>query len=342
MIASGLLVPRARGEEVRRDLVDSGLLRSDLEIRHEGDFLVLPLLGGPDAVPPGWGEVVEREFRESGPKGPTRYSDLLPWSDREKEALPRSFDIVGDIVLIRLPEELGSRKEAVGEALLKFVPGARLVGLDHGVHGPERRRAVERVAGSGPWRTRHKENGVELEVDVERAYFSPRLAREHARVAEDVRSGDRVYDLCCGVGPFSVTIARFGRAARVTAVDANPDAIRLLRDTLSRHPYGGRVVALTARLEEFLPTAAPVERVAMNLPHEGIKYLSSVARTVAPGGRLYYYEVVSRTEFAQRGVAIVSMLEPVGEFALVAQRVVHPYSPASDLVAFVVERSRRA
>ena len=340
MIASGLIVPRGRGEEVRRDLADSGLLRSDLEIRHEGEFLVLPLVESSDGVPPSWGEVVEREFRESKRKGPARYRDLLPWSDEEKEALPRSFDIVGDIVLIRLPAPLEARKEAVGDALLRFVPGARLVGLDRGVHGPERRREVERIAGSGPWRTRHKENGVELEVDIERAYFSPRLAREHARVAEDVRAGDRVYDLCCGVGPFSVTIAHLGRAAGVTAVDANPEAIELLRETLARCPYGGRVAPIAARVEEFLPDAPTVERVVLNLPHEGIKYLPSVARTVAPRGRLYYYEVVSRTELAGRGVALVNSLAPVGGFAVVAERVVHPYSPASDLVAFVVERSR--
>jgi tRNA (guanine37-N1)-methyltransferase len=340
MIAPGLLVPRVRGEEVRRDLADSGLLRPDLEIRHEGEFLVLPLVASPDGVPPSWGEVVEREFRETPRKGPARYRDFLPWPDSEKETLPRSFDVVGDIVLIRLPEPLEARKAAVGDALLLFVPGARLVGLDHGVQGPERRREVERIAGSGPWRTRHRENGVELEVDVERAYFSPRLAREHARVAEDVRAGDRVYDLCCGVGPFSVTIAHLGRAASVTAVDANPDAIELLRETLARYPFGGRVTAFVGRVEEFGPDAPPVERVVLNLPHEGIKYLPSVARTVAPGGRLYYYEVVSRTELVGRGEALVNSLQSVGEFAEVAERVVHPYSPASDLVAFVLERSR--
>ena len=58
MIALGLVVPRDRGEEVRRDLVAAGLLRSDLEIRHEGEFLVLPLAASPDGVPPSWGEVV--------------------------------------------------------------------------------------------------------------------------------------------------------------------------------------------------------------------------------------------------------------------------------------------
>jgi tRNA (guanine37-N1)-methyltransferase len=339
MIARGLLVPRAHGEEVRQDLADSGLLRTELRILHETDFLVFPVNENPVGVPPSWGTVVERDFPEHPRKGPIHYRDLLPWPAAEKETLPRSFDIVGEIVLIRLPPEFDLRKSEIGEALLRFVPGARLVGVDHGVHGPERRRRVERVAGSGGWRTRHKENGVELEVDVERAYFSPRLAREHARVAEEVRPGERVYDLCCGVGPFSATIAHLGRAARTTAVDSNPAAIDLLRETLARHPFGGRVVPVCLGLDEFLASAGPVERVVLNLPHEGIKYLPSVARTVIPRGRLYYYEVTPRTELAGRGVALVSSLAPVGEFALVEQRVVHPYSPGSDLVAFVFERS---
>ena len=340
MTAHGLRVPRARGEEVRRDLADAGLLRGDLEIGHEGEYLVLPIVEDAEGVPPSWGEVVEREFHPQAAKGPLRYRDLLPWSVADKEALPRSFDVVGDIVLIRLPAELEPRKEAVGDALLRFVPGARLVGLDRGVQGPERRRNVERIAGAGPWRTRHRENGLELEVDVEKAYFSPRLAREHAKVAEEVGVGERVYDLCCGVGPVAVTIAHLGRPTAVTAVDANPDAVGLLRVTLARYPFGGRVTPVNARLEEFLPHASPVERVVLNLPHEGIKYLPSVARTVAPGGRLYYFEVTPRTELAGRGVALVNLLRPAGEFEVAREEVVHPYSPGSDLVAYVLERSR--
>ena len=339
MIAAGLLVPRNRGEEVRQDLVDAGLLRSDLEIRREEESLVLPLAGNPDEVPPAWGSIVEREFRIIPRKGPARYRDLLPWSEEEKESLPRSFDVIGDIVLIRIPPELEGRKESIGGALQKFVPGARLVGLDRGVHGADRRREVEPIAGTGPWRTRHKENGVELDVDVERAYFSPRLAREHARVAEEVQSGDRVYDLCCGVGPFAITIAHLGKASEVTAVDANPEAIALLQATLARYPFAKRIHALVARLEEFLLAAPPVERVVMNLPHEGIKYLPSVARTATPGGRLYYYEVVPRSELGRRGSTLVNALSPIGDFSLAAQRVVHPYSPSSDLVMFAFARS---
>jgi tRNA (guanine37-N1)-methyltransferase len=337
MKGRGLRVPRSRGEELRRRLREVDDLRGDLRILREGEFLVFPIAEG-RAIPAEWGEVVEREFASARRPVPTDYRQLLDWRPEEKAELPRSFDVVGDIVLIRLPEALEPRKEEIGRALLTFVPTARIVGLDRGVHGPERRRRVERIAGAEGWRTRHRENGLELEVDVERAYFSPRLAREHERVAAEVREGERVYDLCCGVGPFSLLLARDARASHVTAVDSNPDAISMLRATRARYPWGGRIEVVEAPIERFLSRAEAVERVILNLPHEGIKYLPSVAPTIAPRGRLHYYEVTPRAELEGRAEAVVKALGP-GTWKLVDRHLVHPYSPASELVAFVFERS---
>ena len=336
MKGPGLRVPRARGEEIRRRLREAGYLHADLAIVHEGEFLVLPIRE-PASVPSDWGQVVEREFRPRKRRGPSDYRELLTWTDEQKNELPRSFDIIGDIVLIRLPDTLEARKEEIGQALLQFVPSARIVGLDRGVHGPERRRRVERIAGEGPWRTRHRENGVDLEVDVERAYFSPRLAHEHERVAAGVREGERVYDLCCGVGSFALKLARDGRASSISAVDSNPDAIALLRSTRARYPWGERIEVVQAPIEQFLPSRGAVERVILNLPHEGIKYLPLVARTIAPRGRLHYYEVTPRAEPEERAEKVVNALGP-GSWELVGRHVVHPYSPSSDLVAYVVGR----
>jgi tRNA (guanine37-N1)-methyltransferase len=274
--------------------------------------------------------------------GPVDYRELMAIGSEDAQGLPRSFDVVGDVVLIRIPDDLEARSKEIGEALLGFVPGARVVGADRGVHGPERRRSIERIAGTGGWRTRHRENGIEIEVDLERAYFSPRLAREHARVAEEVAAGDRVYDLCCGVGPFALTIARLGKATQITAVDLNSDAIDLLRASIARQPFGAHISAIHGRAEAFAASAAPVERVVLNLPHEGIKYLPSVARTVARRGRLYYYEVTPRPEFERRGDAVVRTLERPEEWSVIEQHVVHAYSPRSDLVAFVLERNAGA
>ena len=338
MRAPALLVGRQQGETTRRALVAADALRTDLAILHEGEELAFPLRAEV-SVPAAWGRLDVREFALRRPSPTTEFRDLLDWPAAELELVPRSFDVVGDIVLIRLPPELEPRRVEVGTALLAFVPGSRLVGLDRGVHGPERRREVERIAGSGPWSTRHRENGLELDVDLEQAYFSPRLAREHARVAAEVRAGERVYDLCCGVGPFALTIAREGRAAQVIAVDANPAAIELLRRTLARYPFGSRVAPVEARVEAFVPTAAPAERVVLNLPHEGIKYAALVAPLVSPGGTLHYYEVTPREEIARRAPVVENTLSALGAWSVRDVRVVHPYSPSSDLLAVSVVRS---
>jgi len=336
MRSAGVRVPREEGEATRRGLAERGWLRTDLEIQREEGFLVFPIRGGGDP-PVAPGELVEREFAPARSARPTDYRDLLPASAAWRAELPRAFDVVGDIVLIRLPESLDPHAPEIGQALLEFVPSARLVGRDRGVHGADRVRTIERLAGAGGWRTRHRENGIEFDVDVERAYFSPRLAREHERVASDVGDGDEVYDLCCGVGPFALMIARAARATRVTAVDANPAAIELLRATAGRYAFGARIDSVEARIEEFLPSARPVSRVILNLPHEGIKYASLVVRAVAPEGRLYYYEITPRAEFDQRANSIMRTLG-AGEWRGLDQHVVHPYAPTADLVAYTFER----
>jgi tRNA (guanine37-N1)-methyltransferase len=341
MKGRAVIVPRTDGERARRTLAEAGVLRTDLSIRADGEFLLLPIATGA-RVPSGLGPESEEEFEPVPPSGPSDYRDLLPWSDEERALAPRSFDVVGDLVLVRVPPALAPRSQAIGEALLGFVPGVRLVGADEGVHGVARRRTLVPLAGSGTWRTRHRENGVELEVDLELAYFSPRLAREHARVAAEVRDGERVYDLCCGVGPFAATIARDGRAASVVAVDSNPHAIDLLRATLRRVPNGSRVEARVVDVGEFVASAPPVERVILNLPHEGIKYVPSVARAVAHRGRLYYYEVTPRTEVERRGETIVRSFDHPGAWTVRDPEVVHPYSPIADLVVFEFDHVPRA
>ena len=99
------------------------------------------------------------------------------------------------------------------------------------------------------------------------------------------------------------------------------------------------MTAIVGSIETFLPSAEPVARVILNLPLEGAKYLTPVARTVAPNGRLYYYEVVPRDGVPTRVNDVESTLEPRGRWTVVDHRVVHPYSPTADLVAVVLERA---
>ena len=338
MKSLAVVVPRRTGEQTRRLLSERGLLRSDLRIRSDTDLIAFPVSGFPE--PPIMGTLQEeREFQVQRPGVPRSYREWLSLPEAETRLLPRAFDVIGDLVLIRLPKELESRGPQIGEALLRFVPGARLAGVDRGVRGVERRRSLERLAGTGTWTTRHTENGLTLDVDLERAYFSPRLAREHARVAAEVSEGERVFDLCCGVGPFALTIAHSARAREIVAVDMNPDAIALGRSSARRLGLADRIRFETLPLEEFVVGAGTADRVVFNLPREGIKYLPQVGTTVEPRGSLYYYEVTDVEQEGRRPSELVGILEGVGgRWSAVANRRVHPYAPTLDLRVYQFRR----
>lgn len=341
MRAPGLAVDRTHAEKVRRRLSEGGWLRGDLRPTREEGRVVFPLTGPPESLPldvPGVRG--EFDFAASASPRPQDYRELLQLPPEKQGLLPTSFDVVGDVVLIRLPPELRPHGEEIGKALLAFVPGCRRVGLDLGVHGVSRLRTLTPLAGEGDWATLHRENGISLEVDVEKAYFSPRLAREHARVADLARPGERVLDLFCGVGPFALTILRRQPASTAVAVDLNPEAIRLLRSNARRLGVDDRIEVIEAPAEEFLRRPDRFDRVVMNLPREGYKYATSVARHVMPGGTLHHYEVVERDAAPGRAAALLHDLEEgmPAPWSLDPPRVVHAYSPSADLLAWTAHR----
>jgi tRNA G37 N-methylase Trm5 len=91
-------------------------------------------------------------------------------------------------------------------------------------------------------------------------------------------------------------------------------------------------------LEQFVPSAGTADRVVLNLPHEGIKYLPSVSAAVSPGGTFHYYEVTPRADLSMRETVLRSLLAPSGAWTSVDARRVHPYSPQADLVAYTLRR----
>jgi tRNA (guanine37-N1)-methyltransferase len=337
MKALGWSVPSGDAERTRLELAARGLLRPGVEWLREGDDVVIPLRGAPAPLLE-WGQLVEREFSEPAVEPVHSYRDLLgDLPDSRRALVPRSFDVVGDIVLLRLPPELEADAALIGEALLRFVPGARLVGADEGVHGPERRRSLRKLAGSGGWATVHRENGLTLDVDLQAAYFSPRLAREHQLVADEVRSGEAVLDLCCGIGPFSLLITEGGRARSVTAVDQNPAAIELLRRNAARLRASNPLTPIVAEASEFLREPRKFDRAVLNHPTGGAPLLPALGARVAPGGVLHYYELIDRTELEDRTRAIASALG--ADWSLGEVRAVHPYSARLDLVGLTLSRA---
>ncbi|HZD42535.1 MAG TPA: methyltransferase, partial [Methanomicrobiales archaeon] len=187
------------------------------------------------------------------------------------------------------------------------------------VEGEYRTRRFEVLAGIPTTRTRYVEYGYRFDIDLALAYFSARLSNERQRVLSMVSPGERILDMFAGVGPFSIVLSE--KAAVVTAVDINPDAIHLLIDNvhLNRRPNILPMLADAARLDHIFEK--PFDRVIMNLPVASWNFLDPAFRLTRDGGTIHFYVLQSQEGEYRRS------LEKMGG-VIEGERMVRSYSPA--------------
>jgi tRNA (guanine37-N1)-methyltransferase len=325
-----LRVPKGRAEAVRRRLLELGLLRKDLQPARFGDDVYLPLNAGDYH---GEGEICEARFKPVR-SAPRSYQALADVPETLRPLLPRAFDVIGRVIVIKIPEELQAYRQKIGRALLQARPEALSVAVDKGVKGEDRIRELEVVAGSPSLETVHVEHGLRFILDPSRVYFSPRLATERSRVARMVAGGEAVLDMFSGVGPFAIHIAKRAMPSKVFAADINPAAIEYLkRNVRLNRVFGVEPILGDAR---ELPGKIPaVDRIIMNLPHSASEFLPTAMRLLRPGGTVHLYDLLEPGEKDRRSSELASIMKNGGrEPGRISARLVRGYSAISSHFVF--------
>lgn len=279
-------------------LRQQGLIHPNLLIRQEEDFVIIPILDEPE---PNFNQtVISHELVSTWFDIDNRPPNSLKEALKElepnlpEEMIPTSFDQIGDIAIIDLKEPMLPYKLSVGRAIMIANPS--IVGVyrkSSKVRGEYRLRGLEYLAGEKNTRTIHREYGLEIHVDVEKAYFSPRLATEHNRIAQKVKTGDRVLDLFGGLAPFGLHITK-NVVATVISVDINPEIPDLIRTTIKSNP--SLVGTIEIRLGDAKQIAVDLftqneefDHIIMNHPSRAVDYLSSAEKLLRPMGRIFLY-----------------------------------------------------
>ncbi|MDO8125254.1 MAG: class I SAM-dependent methyltransferase family protein [Candidatus Hermodarchaeota archaeon] len=212
----------------------------------------------------------------------------------ELKLLYKSYDIVGDIAIIRVPETLKQYSGNIAEAIMQTHKRIKTVLRQVSpVTSDYRLRELELVTGERKIETIHKEHGCIFKIDLKRCYFSPRLAYERMRIAQQIQLGETVVNMFAGVGCYSILIAKHSVAERIYSIDTNPVAVRYMRENVKLNRVGERVVSFQgdakAVVEEKLRNIA--DRVLMPLPEKAYKYLDYAVLTLKPtGGWIHYYD----------------------------------------------------
>ncbi len=216
------------------------------------------------------------------------------FTQEELEKVGTSFDVVGDIAVIKLPDELLERKGIVGEALMEVHGNVKTVLLQTGpVDGEFRIRELEVIAGEDRTETVHKEYGCSFEVDLAEVYFSPRLANERFQVAKKVEPDEVVTNMFAGVGCYSILMAKHADPEKVYSIDKNPKAVEYMKRNVRTNKVSGTVVPVEGDAREMIEKyfEDKSDRVLMPLPEFGRDFFGDALKALKPeGGIIHFYD----------------------------------------------------
>ena len=216
---------------------------------------------------------------------------------------PKSYDYMGDLILFKTKKEVEKYSFQIGKAMLERNPNSRVALLDEGVFGEYRIRKLKPLAikcfetqeitvaeSDISTKTIVKENGFEIIVDPQKAYYSPRLSNERIGTLETARTLSNqlgrplnIIDPYSGVGPSIIPlISEEGLVANLYASDINPQAIDLLKENIDKN--GTKKITGDAKISVEDARKLPLESdlcgkfdlILINIPHDSIEHLSNL------------------------------------------------------------------
>ncbi|MEP0826740.1 MAG: class I SAM-dependent methyltransferase family protein [Nitrososphaera sp.] len=226
-------------------------------------------------------------------------------SPEETAQVYSAFDQIGDIVIIKIPDELMPRKKLIAEAILANIKTAKAVFAQvSAVKGDYRIRDLEFVAGENRTVTEYREHGCRFKVDVAKTYFSPRLSTERKRVAEMVGDNETIVNMFAGVGTYSVIIAKTNRTCKVYSIDSNAAASELDKINAKLNKVQDRIITIcgdaAAVIQEKL--AGHADRVLMPLPERAKEFVDPAVLALKERGIVHYFAHVKADDKKKAGL----------------------------------------
>lgn len=303
-------VPKNRGEQVRRELIELGVVDKNLKIITENDDLLIPVLKHIEGYETGIGDFEEVIIERS----PTQILGFSP-----------AYEQIGYIAII---DRHQPQAQEVAKVLLKQNRIKTVLQAETSVTGEYRTRSVSILAGERRTETLYTENKCRYLLDLSKVYFTPRLSTERMRIADKIKDGDKVVDMFAGVGPFSILIAKKFPSVHVIAIDKNPDAVRYLKENIKLNRVKN-VKIIDGDARDAVKGISGADHVIMNLPHSAIEFLDAAFGVLKNGGIIHFYAITNENDLFD---GILKRIEAVAglsglQIVPLDKRIVRPYAP---------------
>ena len=309
-------------ETVKTYLLKHNLLHPDFSPLKEFDYLFFPL-NKKAKVP--HAEVATTHVHFPSKRKPMRIEDLLQGtlSQKQLKLLPKSQEIVGNILILEVPEEFLDKEKAIAEAYLKLHPHVTTVVKKDQMHeGVFRTRKVKILAGRKTKETIHVESGVKIQLHLEKTYFSARTANERLRVAKLVKPGEEILVMFSGAGPFPLVLAKHSLAKKIWGIELNTFAHAYALNNIEMNNFQDKIELYAGDVRVHLPKIKKkFDRVLLPLPKTSDEFLDVALPRVKKGGIVHLYRFLDEQDVAQEVKKVKAICAGLGHPVTIIRKV---------------------
>ncbi|PIN73937.1 hypothetical protein COV20_02385 [Candidatus Woesearchaeota archaeon CG10_big_fil_rev_8_21_14_0_10_45_16] len=262
-------------------------------------------------------------------------------SKKQFSLLPQSQEIVGNIMILEIPEELKDKEKDIAEAYLALNKNITTIVKKEKMHSGEyRTRKVKILCGKKTKETTHLENGVRIKLHLEKVYFSARSGGERLRISRQVKKGENVLVMFSGAAPFPLVIARGSEAKHIYGVELNPLGHKYAIDNVNLNNLQEKVTVHLGDARKVVPKfRQQFNRIVMPLPKTGEEFLGVALPKVKKGGMIHLYQFLEESNINKHARVIASMCKRLKYPVRIVRKVkCGQFSPGTFRVCFDMKK----
>lgn len=207
----------------------------------------------------------------------------------------RAFSVLGNIAIINFSDgtKEKDKKQFAREILDKNKSIKTVLEKSGHFSGELRTQKTKYLLGEKTKEVLYKENGCEFRFNIDKVYFSSRLANERKEVCSFVKPKDVVLAMFSGVSPFPIVIAKNTKVKKIYSNELNNEANKYSEENIRRNKVGDKIDLLPGDIKKVAKKLEKEEKtfdlILMTRPNLDETFLHEAFILSHSGTRIYYH-----------------------------------------------------
>ena len=221
--------------------------------------------------------------------------------------LPRKWEKIGKILVMKIPESLESYARLIGERYAQYLDCESVLWDTGGITGTYREPVIRHIYGNKSTETVHHENGIKFYLNPQKIMFSSGNMDERIRMGSISGFSETVVDLFAGIGYFTIPMAVYSKPKSIIACEINPVAYNYLEKNIEANKVEDIVESRLGDSKDVAPKDI-ADRVIMGYIQKTRAFLPTAIESLKNHcGIIHYHDTFPDKKIPQTPIDMIQL-----------------------------------